>query len=682
MNPRSLPESNLATLRAWFDIAPDAMIAVGQNGDIVLANAQAERMFGYAEAGGLKGMPVDAMLPEALRGAHARHRRQYLAAPRMRPMGIGQELTGLRRDGQTFPVEIGLSPITIDAGIITIASLRDIAETRRVRQALERARHDAFAARISRLVLESLDYGSAIQRIPELVASALEVPAVAILSSGRQRDTFEIRAATGLSALTAEVLAAIFGNGEFVHRAFEDGNRTPFTSGGPQTEAAAIVRSGLARTRYRRFAMVPLFGRYEPLGVLIALGPAGAGFDADEVAFLQSVSHVLTATVQRSHAEEQLAHSQRLDAVGQLTGGIAHDFNNLLTVVSGNLQLLEMELSDRPQLGEIIDGALRAVDRGAELTRKLLTFARRQSLLPRAVRPGPLLDELGRMLKRTLGETIDVRIDDAKGVPAVYADPNELDTALVNLALNARDAMPRGGQLTITAFEVAIDATDQERNLAPGRYVGFNVGDTGIGMPEDVRIRAVEPFFTTKDSGKGSGLGLSMVYGFVTQSGGWLGVDSQLGYGTRVEFLLPAATGESVSYAEPADPETPDACATVLVVEDEAEVRAIAARFLRKMGYEVLTASDANEALQVLAAQSKVDLLFSDVVLGGSMTGVELAHEARRQYPGLAVLLVSGYPGSTSGPRDTDTTATFPLLRKPYRREQLGDAVRAALDSA
>lgn len=679
MNATSIPESNLDTLRTWFGIAPDAMIAVGQDGSIVLANAQAERMFGYGQSG-LQAVFVDALLPEASRGAHAQHRRRYLTAPRIRPMGIGQELTGLRRDGEAFPVEIGLSPIMVDAGIITIASLRDISATRRVQQALERARHDTFVAQISRLVLESADYESAaIRRVPELVATALAVPAVAILSSDWHRNVFQIHSATGLSETTAKALRSIFGNGEFAHRAFDDGSRDPVTSETLQGEVAATIRAGLARTRYQHFAVTPLFGRYEPLGILIALAPVET-FDRDKVAFLQSVANLLTATVQRSHAEEQLAHAQRLDAIGQLTGGIAHDFNNLLTVVSGNLQLLEMELPDQPQVREIFDGALRAVDRGAKLTRKLLTFARRQSLSPRAVRPGPLLVDLGQMLERTLGEAIAIRVDCPADVPAVYADPNELDTALVNLALNARDAMPRGGRLTIAAREVVVDTADQERNLLPGRYVAFKVGDTGTGMPEDVRVRALEPFYTTKDAGKGSGLGLSMVYGFVTQSGGCVTVDSQLGYGTRVEFLLPSATTSLPQSATHADSESPERHTTVLVVEDEVEVRTIAARFLHKMGYEVLTASDASEALQVLAAQSQVDLLFSDVVLGGGMTGVELAHEARRLYPELAVLLVSGYPGAAPGPKGADSAATFPLLRKPYRREQLASAVRAALD--
>jgi CheY-like chemotaxis protein len=300
-------------------------------------------------------------------------------------------------------------------------------------------------------------------------------------------------------------------------------------------------------------------------------------------------------------------------------------------------------------------------------------------LQPRAVRPAPLLREMGRMLTRTLGEAVTVHIQCAAEVPPVYADPAELETALVNLAVNARDAMPRGGRLTIAAEGTAIDVAEHDRSIAPGRYVAFKVADTGSGMSPDVRARAVEPFFTTKGAGKGSGLGLSMVYGFVTQSGGCVDVDSQLGYGTRVTFLLPVARDAAPMPREHVASAAPARSATVLVVEDEAKVRNIAAAFLRDLGYEVLTAAGALSALQELASQPHVDLLFTDVVLGDTMSGVELAHEARRLYPGLAVLLVSGYSGVDSDPRHVDTAAQFPLLRKPYRREQLADAVRAVL---
>lgn len=244
--------------------------------------------------------------------------------------------------------------------------------------------------------------------------------------------------------------------------------------------------------------------------------------------------------------------------------------------------------------------------------------------------------------------------------------------------------MPRGGRLTLIATAATIDPGEDGKALPPGRYVAFSVADTGTGMARDVQARACEPFFTTKGAGKGSGLGLSMVYGFVVQSGGHLTVDSRLGYGTRVGFLLPAAAEAAATSTRDAgvEPGLPERPGTILVVEDEPEVRRVAAAFLREAGYEVLAASGVHEALEQLAANPQIDLLFSDVVLGGPMDGAELAREAQRSHPELMVLLASGYAGVAAGTPSADAAAAFPLLRKPYRREQLQHAVRAALGDA
>lgn len=681
MDPADLPAAGFTMLNTWFDIAPDAMIAVDRNGAIVLANAQAGRMFGY-EPAALPGLALEALLPESLRSAHRVHRQDYAARPRARPMGIGYELLGMKRDGQLFPVEIGLSPIATEQGVVTIASVRDISDTRRVRQELAHARRDNFAALISRLALESPDYELAIRRILELAAAALELSAAAIVSTGWRGSGVHIAASKGLSAGNAQTLSSVLGNADLIRGAVDAGERDVIVSDMLREGPLGRARAELARAGFRDVAIAPLSGRHELLGFLVALAAEPMSFDQDKVKFLQSIAGLLASAMLRSRTEEQLAHAQRLDAVGQLTGGVAHDFNNLLTVISGNLQLLEAELADRPEWQEIIDSALRAVDRGSNLTRRLLTFARRQPLQPRAVVPRPLMEELGAMLRRTLGETIMVRIDCAANVPDVYADPNELDTALVNLALNARDAMPRGGRLAIGAREIALDSADNQRELPPGRYVAFTVTDTGTGMSADVQTHAFEPFFTTKASGEGSGLGLSMVYGFATQSGGSIAIESRLGYGTQVELVLPATGagpegGMAIDRRAASDGEAKGQ-ETILVVEDETDVRTIASRFLSAVGYRVVTATSAREAMDVLIANPEVDLLFSDVVLGSGMDGMELAHEARRIRPELAVLLASGYRGPGGRRRGGDDA--FELLRKPYRREQLVAAIRRILD--
>jgi PAS domain S-box-containing protein len=681
MNQQDLPAVSFVMLSMWFDIAPDAMIAVDRKGAIVLANAQAERMFGYGQ-GALQGLALEALVPESLRQAHRSHRDDYMARPRIRPMGIGYELMGLKHEGQTFPLEIGLSSIATDKGVIAIASVRDISETRRVRQALERAQRDSYIALISRLALESPDYELAIRRILELTVAALELPAAAIFATDWRHSTFHIRASTGLSEQTALTITSILGNADSIRSAFDARKHDVITSDMMQDGSSETIHADLSRAGFHDVALVPLFVRQEALGFLLVLAAAPRSFDEGKVNFLQSIASLLTSAIQRSRTEEQLAHAQRLDAVGQLTGGVAHDFNNLLTVISGNLQLLEAELSNQPSLQEIIDSALRAVERGSYLTRRLLTFARRQPLQPRPVVPQPLMEELGSMLRRTLGESIVVQIDCAAEVPDLYADPSELDTALVNLALNARDAMPRGGRLGISVREINLDDVNQWK-LPAGRYVAVAVSDTGTGMPPDVQAHAFEPFFTTKESGKGSGLGLSMVYGFATQSGGAITIDSRLGYGTRMELVLPAAAPGTKMVNDPRTDDTRhgDARETILVVEDETDVRTVATRFLSAVGYNVVAAANAHEALDLLTVKPDVNLLFSDVVLGSGMDGIELAREARRVRPDLPILLASGYPGSGDR-RHEDSEETFELLRKPYRREQLTGAIRRLLDSA
>jgi PAS domain S-box-containing protein len=662
--------SDAELFRVLFETAPDAMIVVDRGGRIALANPQAERLFGY-ESGTLAGQLVEVLLPEGLREAHVRYRDGYMSRPHVRPMGAGYELMGIRRGGETFPVEIGLSPIRTRAATLFAASIRDISETRRVRQALTRARHDTFAAQIGRLALESSNYGAAIESAPALIASALEIGTVAVLFFDARQQKFTVRAETGLPPSLRDSLAGLLA------RALSDEPSPDERLTLKSFDAAHIarLRSLVARAGFRDAAAAPLLDRYEPMGVLVALSKKEDAFERDALHFLQSVANLLAAAIQRSRSEEQLAHSLRLDAIGQLTGGIAHDFNNLLTVISGNLQLLEDGVADRPDLGETIESALRAVDRGAALTKKLLAFARRQRLAPREVVPSQLLADLEQMLARTLGERIAIRMECGADVPSVFADPGELDAALINLALNARDAMPRGGELAISARRVAL-AGDGE--IESGVYVVFSVADTGSGMPPDVLARALEPFFTTKESGRGSGLGLSMVYGFVKQSGGRIAIESAIGAGTRVDLYLPAREAASAEpdTAPPAVGAHADRGA-ILVVEDEPDVRAIAVAFLRSAGYATFEADSGERALDLLAQHDDIALLFSDIVLGSGMTGFELVRAARHRMPRLPALLTSGYERAGGEP-DDDAPADVDVLRKPYRREQLVAAVRKA----
>lgn len=666
--------------RALFETAPDAMVVIDRSGTIVLANPQAERLFGYAD-GALAGRRIETLMPTAVRQAHVAHRTHYMDSPRVRPMGAGYELTGLRADGEAFPVEIGLSPVAASGRTLFAASIRDISETQRARQALVRARYDACVAQVSRRVLEAAHNGHVFDEIPALIATTLDIPAVAVLLVDPHRAGLRVQSSSGLTARLLEALSSDQVATAMAGHASIDAEPVDGAIDWLGNDDLPLADAGFADA-----AVVPLLDRRAPMGYLLVLAADRDYFDRDRRHFLQSLANILAAAIQRGRSEEQLAHAQRLDALGQLTGGIAHDFNNLLTVISGNLQLLEAEATPDPAVRETIESAARAVERGATLTRKLLTFSRRQHLRPHAINSVQLLSDLSDMLGRTLGERIPVRAECSNDVPEVYADPGELEAALINLALNARDAMPNGGRLAITARAHRIDAAESgsgkdATGLAPGTYVVFTVSDTGMGMSPEVLTRALEPFYTTKESGKGSGLGLSMVYGFVKQSGGHLRIHSQLGYGTRVELHLPCASVATRTANEPGVPASQRGHECVLVVEDEAEVRRIAVAFLHSLGYTTHEAPDAATALALLAAHPGIDLLFSDIVLGNDMTGFELAGKVHELRPDLPVLFTSGYEHASMDIGD-DAIGDFELLRKPYRREQLALALRLVFDRA
>jgi PAS domain S-box-containing protein len=672
---KDTPALHPSTFEALFETAPDAMIVSDATGHIVLANPQAQRLFGY-ESTQMRGLSVDALVPDSVRAQHRHHRASYIDNPRPRPMGTGQELVGQRSDGTGFPVEIALSPIQTPDGKFFVASIRDISETQRARQALTRARYNALVAQAGRVVLESSSHTAAFEQILELAARELSVETVAIVFTQPGSDAVQIRAATGLGEQLRERLPMLLALE--LPTATDPSEQTSIVPLHDRSDASALrTRALLEETGYTDFVAVPLFDRNRPMGALIAATHRTSSLDRDKVYFLQSVANVLAAAVQRMRTEDQLAHAQRLDAVGQLTGGIAHDFNNLLTVISGNLQLLEIEMAERQLNRDVLGSALHAVGRGAELTRKLLAFARRQRLNPLAINPRQMLAELVPILDRTLGEAIIIQVECAPGTPDVFVDPAELDTAILNLALNARDAMPRGGTLRISVRQQLIATDEATSDLQPGLYVVIGVRDTGLGMAPDVLARAFEPFFTTKESGRGSGLGLSMVYGFVKQSGGHLSADSRLGDGTLVELHLPAARSSATRSSGYATPASSAGHETVLVVEDEAEVRAVAVAFLRSLGYSTYEAANADRALELLQQHGEIALLFSDVMLGSGMNGMELARTALQMRPGLRTLLTSGYEHDVIA--GDSRSSPLALLRKPYRREELSQAVRRAL---
>lgn len=386
----------------------------------------------------------------------------------------------------------------------------------------------------------------------------------------------------------------------------------------------------------------------------------------------------MTDITQKRQLEQQLSHAQRLQTVGELTGGVAHDFNNLLTVIQGNAELLAedqaLDTEQRPLVSMINEASQRA----AELVRRLLAFARQQPLTPQATDVAALLSDIQTLVRQAVPERISLKLITEPGLPAVIIDPPQLESAVLNLCLNARDAMPDQGKLLVEVSSSELDAAyvQQHPEAEPGRYVTVSVSDTGTGMNAEVRARVFDPFFTTKPGGQGSGLGLSMVYGFIKQSGGHISIYSEPGNGTMVRMYLPvsaAAPAPDTQDDNHREQDSSDALVTVgkvLLVEDEPLVRQYAEKQFRALGFDVISASDGDEALEILKQSGPVDLLFTDVMMGDGLDGPELARAARQAQPDLQVLFTSGYTENAmlrQGRLDAGTH----LLSKPWRREDL-----------
>jgi nitrogen-specific signal transduction histidine kinase/ActR/RegA family two-component response regulator len=400
----------------------------------------------------------------------------------------------------------------------------------------------------------------------------------------------------------------------------------------------------------------------------------------DEPMFIGAMRDI----TERKETEAQLRQAQKMEAVGQLTGGVAHDFNNLLTVTLGNLDMLQDHVASNPAAQELVDTAIKASERGADLTQRLLAYSRKQALDPEVTEINRLISNSIELLRRTLGEDIEIEamLDDALWKAMV--DPKQLENAILNLALNARDAMPDGGKLTIETANIYLDReyADTHDEVRRGRYVLIEVSDTGTGMPAEAMGRAFDPFFTTKEVGQGSGLGLSMVYGFAKQSGGHVAIYSQAGHGTMVKLYLPkVASAEGPIGVEPDQKMLlPKGNESLLVVEDDADVRAFITTALRSVGYSVIEAADGESALALADETPDIGLLITDVVLPHGMNGRDVADGVQKRRPSVKVLFTSGYPESAivhQGKLDEGVE----LLTKPYTRETLARRVRQILDT-
>jgi signal transduction histidine kinase/CheY-like chemotaxis protein len=595
-------------------------------------------------------------------------------------MGTQMELVARRRDGSEVMVEIALSPLQDQGLPYVVAAIRGIGAYPRVKQALQRARYSECVAEMGRLAVDTRSPQLLLQRVPAVAAQTLEIGLAVVFLLEPNR--LEFRVAGGVGLLRGEAPGALLANRRDTLPGLVRAEGRPVVVPDLAAEQrfappAAWLEAGLASA-----LAVPLSDRGSVVGVVAAGATQAQRFGDDELHFLGSLGNLLVATLQRAETEEALAHSQRLESVGQLTGGIAHDFNNLLTVIQGNLQILE----EHPALSadawglQLVGAATRASRRGAELTGKLLAFSRRQVLQPVSVDLNAMLGSLADMLRRTLDQRIRIEVEAPADCPPVQADPGQLESALLNIAINARDAMPEGGTLRFRAEarsglpdELAAELEGPRGTQAA--FVAIAIADTGTGMPEAVKERAFEPFFTTTEAGRGTGLGLSTVYGFVKQSKGAVAIESVPQRGTTVTLYIPQpprseAVGESeaggVGHVPPG--------LRVLLVEDDVEVRKVVLTFLEALGCRVVSTASGEEALLALGAGVEFDLLLTDIALGPGLRGTALALEAQRRRPRLAVLLMSGFSAELLE-ADRESPPSWELLRKPYGRAELAHAI-------
>jgi signal transduction histidine kinase/ActR/RegA family two-component response regulator len=596
-------------------------------------------------------------------------------------MGKQTELVAKRKDGSEVVVEIALSPLQDHGLPLVVAAIRDIGAYPRMKQALQRAHYSEHLAQLGRLAVDTRDPQVLLDHVPVRAVAALNVDMAIVYLL--EKDQRELRVASAVGSMAGErpgdtvahrpdsSLGLVLSEGRSVNVA-DYRHETRFAV--PQAYLDESLTSALA---------VPLADRGRIIGVLVVRSREQRNFGGDEERFLESLGNLLASSLQRAQSEEDLSHAQRLESVGQLTGGIAHDFNNLLTVIQGNLQILE----EHPALArdahgeQLVGAATRAARRGAELTNKLLAFSRRQVLQPSALDVGAMLRSLADMLRRTLDQRITIEVDVASPCPAVLADPGQLEAALLNIAINARDAMPNGGSLRFRA-EVSTgppvvreDIADSPDPIGLG-FVAISIADNGTGMSEEVKERAFEPFFTTKAPGRGTGLGLSTVYGFVTQSHGALRVDSEPGSGTKLTLYLPAQETTATEPVEPGQAQAIPAGLSVLLVEDDPEVRAVIRKFLDGFGCRVTEAASGEQAL--LQLSPGLALLLTDIALGAGIRGTELARRVAELSPRTAILLMSGF-SSELLEADRDSPPSWELLPKPCSREELAAAITKVL---
>jgi hypothetical protein len=645
-DPKALVETLLS--HSILEAIPDAVAAVNQQGVIVQINSQAEAMFGYTRDE-LIGQSVEMLVPERHRPNHHQHREDFHSKPKIRRMGSGLDLYGRRRDGSEFPVEISLSPIVTGNGAIVLSVIRDISDHKRIENELRHASEE-LERRKSRELRDSQN------RMALIVDSSQD----AII--GKNLDGIITQWNKGAEQIYGYHAAEIIGQ-----------NISILCPPDRPDEVPAILEKIRKGNRVEYFESVRVTKDGRRLNMSISVSPIHDG-DGNIIG-ASAIARDITA---QKKFEDQLRQSQKMEAVGRLAGGVAHDFNNLLGIVTACTELLRSRV-DTESL-EYLDNIREAANRGVGLTRQLLAFGRRQTVQAQILDLNERLREMSKLLRPLMGDDVEIFLPSRSKSAVVEVDPGQLDQVVLNLAVNARDAMPRGGKLIIDTGVFDIDENfAQEHTMTPGRYVMLAISDNGTGMDEVTRTRIFEPFFTTKETGKGSGLGLATVYGIVRQAGGHIWVYSEPGQGTTFKIYLPSAEHklgiESEEQAE-ALPAKRDGV-TILLAEDDPIMRKLTRKMLEEHGYRVLEATNGEAALEVISHHpSSIDLTLTDVAMKG-MNGPDLVLRLMDSHPEMKIIYMSGYTGELISHQGLQSG--IPLLEKPFTRAALLKTIDEAL---
>ena len=635
-----------------LEALPDATIAVDRSGTIVQVNSQTQEMFGYDRAE-LVGQKVELLVPERYRRQHHTHRENFAETPKARRMGADLDLHGRRRNGSEFPVEISLSPVSTENGEFVLSAIRDISDRKRIAEELRRVNEE-----LHRRTAEQLgEYRSKL-------ASIIDSSEDAILSKDLNGIiTSWNRGAESIYGYTPEEVI-----GKHISLLIPDDRPSEIS------EILGKIAQGESIEHYES-VRVTKDGRR--LNVSISVSPLHGA--SGEIVGASAIVRDITA---QKRTEGQLRQSQKMEAIGRLAGGVAHDFNNILGIINACTEFLRDRIDPAAEPSLYVENIKKATDRGRSLTKQLLAFSRTTAIQPRVLDLNERLKDITKLLRPLMGDDVEILIVPKSSSAVIEADPGQLDQILINLAVNARDAMPRGGKFILETAAIRFDEAfaEQRQPMPAGKYVVLAVSDTGSGMDETTASRIFEPFFTTKEIGKGTGLGLATVYGIVKQSAGHILVYSEPGHGTTFKIYLPSAD-HKIGLGSATEPETVSPKrqgTTILLVEDDEIMRSLTRQTLQEHGYKVIDADDGKSALEWMQSHpGSIDLLLTDVVMR-RMSGPELVERLSASHPRLKVVYMSGYTGELIAEREV-LERGITLLEKPFTRTALLNTIHATL---